>query len=142
MRTDTEWLRLAAAASVRSWATSSASGARGSVTTTSTRFSADRGSAAAPPPASRERAVATASAGGTTECRKRPHGTYAPPRSGARLAATLSLRADVAELVDALASGASVGNDVVVRIHSSAYDYMPDTDSEVEVPSEPKTDQE
>ena len=28
--------------------------------------------------------------------------------------------ADVAELVDALASGVSTGNDVVVRIHSSA----------------------
>ena len=86
MRTATEWLRRAAAASVPLCATSTASEGRGSVTTTSTSLSEGRGCAAADPPASRAKLAARASASGIRERRKRA-AWYARP---GRLAMTRS----------------------------------------------------
>ena len=69
--------RRAAAASVRFRPTSTASGGRGSVTTTSTSFPEARDGAAAPPPARSARVAAGASARGRRVRRKRRHGTRA-----------------------------------------------------------------
>jgi hypothetical protein len=69
--------RRVAAASVRFRPTSTASGGRDSVTTTSTSFPEDRDGAAAPPPARSARVAARASARGRRERRKRRHGTCA-----------------------------------------------------------------
>jgi hypothetical protein len=69
--------RRAAAASVRFRPTSTASGGRGSVTTTSTSFPEARDGAAAPPPARSARVAAGASARERRERRKRRHGTRA-----------------------------------------------------------------
>src|SRR5215472_12010675 len=123
VRTAIDWCRRVTAARLRSLETASASGARGRVTTTSTSFPEGGNGAAAPPPARSASEAVRASAKGSTERRKGGMVRASRGGSGPRAAATLSLRADVAELVDAHGSGPCGLRLVEVQVLSSASLY-------------------